>query len=59
MKFQRKRWPIKMLKAGPIKKYIFDPSPTVTFLIGPLIESASVLSSRAGEMLQGLYLKVV
>jgi len=37
-------------KAGLIT--LFGPGPTVILLIGPLIEIASLLLSRAGEMLQ-------
>jgi len=32
----------------------FGPGPTVILLIGPLIQFASRLLSRAGEMLQGV-----
>jgi len=39
-------------KAGPIT--LIDPGPTVILLIGPLIESASLLLSRAGGMLQSI-----
>jgi len=37
-----------------IKNNTFGPGPTVILLIGPLIENASLLLSRAGIMLLGL-----
>jgi len=47
-------------KEGPIKKNnTFSPIPTVILLIGLLNEIANLLLSRAGEMLQGLKLKVM
>jgi len=39
-------------KAGPIT--LIGPGPTVILLIGPLIEIASLLLTRAGGMLQGI-----
>jgi len=39
-------------KVGPIT--LIGPGPTVILLIGPLIENASLLLSRAGGMLQGI-----
>ena len=42
-------------KAEPKKNNTtFGPGPTVILLIGPLIENASLLLSRAGGILQGL-----
>jgi len=41
-------------KKGPINNNTFGPGPTVILLIGPLIEIASLLLSRAVGLVQGI-----
>ena len=49
---QRPRANTTARKAGPLT--LIGPSPTLILLIGPLIQIASLLLSRAGGMLQGI-----